>query len=114
MRDSTLFAVALSISLIGITVLFFISDELALEEVDHIDTLVPDQHVKITGRIISIRQNENVAFLTIAHENIEEIPIVLFKPRYLTLSEDQYVEIEGTVDEYEGKKQIIGNSVRLR
>lgn len=114
MKDKTIITISLLTSLIGLVLLYLITDELSIVEVDRIDDLLPEEDVRLTGKIIRVTQTEKVAFLEIAHERVEPVTVVLFKPGVLILQEGDTVEIEGSVDEYQGKKQIIGNEVRLR
>ncbi len=114
MKDKTIITVSLLTSLIGLVLLYLITDELSIAEVDRLDDLLPEEDVRLIGKITRVTQTEKVAFLEIAHERIEPVTVVLFKPGVLILQEGDTVEIEGSIDEYQGKKQIIGNEVRLR
>ena len=114
MEDNTLFMTALATSILGIILLFFITDEINLQEVGSINHISIDQDITISGKVNRVTQTDKVAFLQIANEKVEQIDVVLFKPEYVMLKEGDYVEIEGSTDEYEGKSQIIGNQVTVR
>jgi len=83
-----------------------------LEEVS-IDSLseYKGRDVTIKGEILSINDIGNLAFLTVAQEKIETVDVILFKDSPLVLEEGDNVVISGSVEEYKGELEIIGNKV---
>ena len=114
MNDSVLLKIAISFSIIGLIILFFISDKIEIDEItiDKLDEMEIGKTVKIKGYVESVTNLEKVAFLRIAQEKTETVSIVLFKEENISLESGDYVEIIGEVEDYEGEKEIIGNLVK--
>lgn len=115
MKDLTLFTVALICSVLGIIILFFISDNITISQtnIHDIDSIEPGKTVKIIGRIERASDTEKVMFLTVGQEKIETVSVVLFKSSNITLKQGDYVEITGTVEEYQGAPEVIASRVRI-
>ena len=52
-------------------------------------------------------------FLEISELKTEKVSIILFKDRDIDLIEGSYVEVYGEIDEYNGKREIIANKVKI-
>jgi RecJ-like exonuclease len=102
-------------SLIGIAILFLLSDTVQLSQssIASIEQEELGRDVKIMGTIKSIRQFPSNTIITIMQP--EEISIFLYKPdqRGMPLKQGDLVEIIGEIDEYNEQEQIIGNRVRV-
>ena len=115
MHEKTLLKIALLSSIFGVALLFFIGGaDVDAEGIAKIDELPEGREVEITGRVVRAHNREKVLFLTIAEERIEDVTVVLFKNGKVNVEEGDVVTITGSLDEYEGKKQIIGNRVELK
>ena len=114
MHDKTLLKIAITFSIIGLIVLFFISDKIEVDEItiDRLDEMEIGNTVKIKGYVENVNNLEKVAFLKIAQEKTETVSIILFKEENISLEPGDYVEVVGEVEEYEGEKEIIGNLVK--
>jgi len=115
MKEKTLLKIALICSLLGIVVLFTISDNLSIEESDisKINHAEIGETVKITGRIEKMSDTDKLMFLEVGQEKIETVPVLLFKDSDIALKQGDYVEILGTIEDYEGEREIIANRIRL-
>lgn len=115
MKEKTLFKISLICSLVGIIVLFFISEKLTIDEIDlsKIDEVKIGRSVKIIGRIEKVSNTEKVIFLEVGQQKIETVSVLLFKDSDIALKQGDYVEIIGEIDDYNGKKEVIANRVRL-
>ncbi len=113
MKESTLFKIALICSLVGVCILFFISDNVDVKEkaISKIEMESIGEDIKLKGYISGITDLEKVMFVEITQP--EKITVVLFKKSNITLDKGDYVEILGEIDEYGGKMQVIGNRVRV-
>jgi len=111
MKESTLLKLALICSLMGLILLYFVSQIIGIEEVNVEKITHGDVGgvVKIMGDIKSVRVVNNITFLKIEKPEIFEV--VLFKS--LNLTEGDYVEVIGEIEEYKGKREIIGNAIRV-
>ena len=115
MKEKTLLKIALICSLVGIVVLFFVSEKISISQVDldRIDERDIGTDVKIIGRIERATDTEKVMFLEIGQEKIEKVTVILFKDSDISLKEGDYVEITGEIEDYNGKREIIANKVRI-
>ncbi|MBR9683239.1 hypothetical protein GOV03_01745 [Candidatus Woesearchaeota archaeon] len=111
MEEKTLLKVSLIVGLLGLVALYFISSGIDLESIKSIGDIDEEEEVKLSGRVGKVSENGAVVFLEILNEKIEETKVVLFKDGGIDLIEGDYVEILGTVEVYEGEKEIIGNKV---
>jgi len=115
MREKTLLKIALIAANIGVIILFIFSQQ---EEkkivIKSIEETAGQKIVKVQGKITKITDKEKVAFMEILWEKPETVEVVLFKDQNISLRQGDYVEIEGTVEEYKGKKEIIGSKVVLK
>jgi DNA/RNA endonuclease YhcR with UshA esterase domain len=111
MEEKTLLKVSLIIGLVGILVLYFISSEIDLETITWTEGIEEEENIKIAGVVGRVSEGENVVFLEILNKRVENVKVVLFKEGGIVLSEGDYVEVQGTVEEWEGEKEIIGNKI---
>jgi len=104
MQDSTLLKIALATSIIGLAVLFMVS---RTNEFSQNPYAVDDgQSASITGKVLSARQD------AIGTRIVLEVPIdVLVFGENVSVGEGQRLKIKGTVQEYEGRKEMIADSI---
>ncbi|MBW2965682.1 hypothetical protein KY342_01105 [Candidatus Woesearchaeota archaeon] len=115
MKEKTLFKIALICSFLGLIGLYFISDSISIDRIKISDISERDlgKEIKIIGKIERVTNSDKVVFLEISEMKTEEISVILFKDRDVMLNEGSYVEIEGEIDDYKGKREIIANSIKL-
>ena len=114
MKEKVLLKIALVISLVGLFMLFMISSEITVEEktIDKINKDNIDETVKLQGYVSSVKDTDSVLIFSVAQEN--EIDIVVFKNgEEISLNEGDYVEVEGTIEEYNGEMEIIGEEIKV-
>jgi DNA/RNA endonuclease YhcR with UshA esterase domain len=115
MREQTLLKLALTSSVIGILVLFFLAEAVEVEEtaIGKIDGL-RDERVQVKGVLKRVAGTGNVTFLSIAAE--EEVTVVLFggpgNQSAGRLQPGENVAVTGMVSDYGGKREIIADIVR--
>ena len=116
MDDKTLLRIALIGSILGIVALFFISSEVGVTQqvISTLDEVPAGQEVEVTGVVLRAVDKDKVMFLEIAEEKIEKTTVVLFKRGNISVSEGDVVTVTGSVEEYEGKNEVIGNKVEVR
>ncbi len=115
MREKTLFKIALISAILGIILLFILSQQEEKKTiVKSMEEASGQKSVKVQGQITKLTDKEKVAFMEILWEKPETVEVVLFKDKNLSLQQGDYVEIEGTIEEYKGKKEIIGSKVVLK
>ncbi|MBW2981895.1 hypothetical protein KY343_03390 [Candidatus Woesearchaeota archaeon] len=115
MREKTLFKIALICSFLGLIGLYFVSENASVERINisNIDKVDLGDEVKIIGKIERVTNSDKVVFLKISEMKTESVSVILFKDRDIDLIEGSYVDIEGEIDEYNGKREIIANSVKI-
>ncbi len=114
MQEKTLYLISVMVILLGLPFLFFYADEADLPSVARIDSELPEEKVRVSGRITRLSDHDKVIFLELQGERIETMEIVLFKEEEIFLHEGDYVEVSGTVEEYRGKKEVIADKVVLK
>tara|TARA_Y100000294_G_C8372116_1_gene263170 strand:+ start:310 stop:645 length:336 start_codon:yes stop_codon:yes gene_type:complete len=110
MKEKTLIKISLIFSVIGIVFLYYLVGNVSLDEkeIDKINYI--DQDIKIKGVVTNIDERDKVAFVEIAQPNV--MKVVIFKDDELNLKINDYIEITGNVEEYNGKLQIIAEEVK--
>lgn len=113
MKEKTLLKIALLCSVVGIVLLFLVSENIEIDEkaIDKINMDNIGDYVKIKGQLSKIIDTESVMILTIQQPS--QITVVLFKKRPIELREGNYVEVIGKIEDYEGKTEIIADKIRV-
>ena len=114
MKEKILFKLSFIFSLVGITILFFISENSNINPISISDIEKEEigNTVKIIGKIERTTNLDKIIFLEVGQEKIETISVILFKDSEILLSKGDSVEIIGEIDDYNGKKEVIANSIR--
>jgi len=115
MKEKNLLKIALITSLLGLSILYLINDNIEIKEknIEKITLDNKDEFVKLTGIVNRIVDTEKVTIMEIMQP--QEITVVLFKNENKTMpiQEGNEVEVIGKVDEYEGKLEIIADRLRI-
>jgi len=113
MNEKMLLKISLAAAIFGLIFLFFYSEAVDLEQLKHVDDSISGQSVKIRGTITKLSAQEKVLFLDILTDQQETITAVLFTSEEVFIKVGDYVEIVGEIEEYNGEKEILSNSVRI-
>ena len=100
--------------IIGLVFLFFYADTLQLSTVEDIETSRIDEQVQLQGTINSLRRANNTLFLKVTGEKVVTTDVIFFPEDEVNLQENNYVEITGTVTEYQGRKEIIADKILVK
>ena len=112
MKETALLKIALICSLIGLLVLYFISTKIEVKDYRPILNKNIGEDVKLSGTITKISDRGDVVFVELNQEN--PITIVIFQNnKNISLKNNDYVEIFGTVQEYNRKNEIIADKIRV-
>ncbi len=111
MQDKTLKKIAFCCTIIGIVLLFFISESISIDEkeisqVDHGDI---GRIVNISGTIRKISEGDNFAVIEI--EKMDMMKIAIFKDKEIELKTGDEVLVVGKVEEYNGEMEIVGERI---
>ncbi|MBI2572310.1 hypothetical protein HYV86_00460 [Candidatus Woesearchaeota archaeon] len=114
MNEHTLTKFAYAVFFVGIAVLALYSQEFEVESVATIESHPSSEIVRMKGIITRLSPHDNVLFAEIEGQRVEKTDVIVFTAEELFLKEGQFVEIEGKVEEYKGKKEIIASKVVVR
>ncbi len=115
MKEKTLLRIALISGIIGIVILFLISDNLEINEknIDKINKANVEEDVKLIGTISKITQLEKVAFIELKQPATMTVIVFKDKNKNLTLDKGDNVEIIGEIEEYNGELEVIAQRIRV-
>ena len=105
--------IALICSLVGLVVLYIVSTKIELKDYKApvLNKNIGDD-VSLKGTVAKITNRGNVVFVEIIHQS--PVSVVLFAgDNPVELKSGDKVEIIGTVEEYNGKEEIIAQKVRV-
>lgn len=111
MKEQTILHLSIIMVLAGLAFLFFYAEEVELPTSSQLENIVPEEKVQIQGIISRLSQQDKVAFIELQGERVETMQAVLFPDEDLYLQEGDYVEIIGTVEDYQGKREVIASTI---
>jgi len=111
MQEKTILKVSVVIIVIGLLFLFFYAGEIDLKNINNLDQALPEDQVKMKGVITRLTINDKVAFIELEGSQVIKTDVILFSNYDVFLQEGDYIEISGTVEEYNNKKEIIANQI---
>ena len=114
MQEKQLIKTSLIVASIGLLILLFFADSFELVAINNIENIENEQEVKLQGVITRLTQLEKVVFIELEGEQIVKSDVILFPDEDLYLQEGNYVEITGTIEEYNNKKEVIANEIVLK
>lgn len=110
MPSQTLLKISLTISILGILLLLFLSNiiEPKLTNIKNIGTLGLNKKVQLKGQITSLKSYKNQDFQIITlKDKTGKISVIINKPnRKLSLSEEQEITVIGRITEYKNEFQV--------
>ncbi|MBI2651575.1 hypothetical protein HYX01_03830 [Candidatus Woesearchaeota archaeon] len=115
MQEKNLLKIALISSLLGLLILYLISNIMQIKEYGA-ENIIPDNEddfIKIKGVVSNVVDKEKVAVIKILQP--KELTVLLFKKDNKTMPVKQGNEIEviGKVNQYENKNEVIADKVRV-
>ncbi|MBI2146585.1 hypothetical protein HYU22_04555 [Candidatus Woesearchaeota archaeon] len=113
MEEKKLLTIASIATIVGLAFLFFYAQEADLPIATSLDEIMPAEDVTMAGTIQNVQEHGNVTFIKLAGERVETVDVVVFKADALPLQVGDQVKIQGTVEVYQGKKEIIASTVEL-
>ena len=111
MKESTLLKIALTVSIIGITGLFFALRGIEVDEamIGRLDEHIDDS-VVVTGTLMGVTELDGVTFLLIQKDEIVSITLFGSTPEMET---GDLIQVRGTVAQEGEEMEIIGEEVRV-
>lgn|SRR3989338_442846 len=114
MQERHLRNISLIVMVLGFIFLFFYADTIHQSPVEDIETSRIDEQVQLRGTISSLRRANNTLFLKVIGEKVVTTDIIFFPKDEVNLQENNYVEVTGTVTEYQGRKEIVADKVVVK
>lgn len=114
MNETQLLRICLSVAVIGIVSLFFLTKTLEAKEVK-ISSITPEyigQTISTSGTVSKIAFNNEMTFITLEADE-ENFPVVFFQEIKDVFSGEQIV-VSGKVQEYKGNLQIVGEHINFK
>ena len=113
MEEQLLLRIALSCSLAGLVVLYFLTASLEPDEIkiSNLTGIEETTLVRLIGVVESVNDNGKILYIDIAQPGIASI--IVFKDRNLSIAKGDFVDIRGEVRDYKGKKEIIAAGVDI-
>lgn len=113
MKEKNLLKIAFICGILGVVILFLISEntEISEKDIDKINKDNLEENVKLKGRITKITQLDKVTFIEL--EQPSTITVIVFKDENLSLYKGDDVEIIGEIEEYEGELEVIAERIRV-
>ncbi|MBD3309959.1 hypothetical protein GF351_01935 [Candidatus Woesearchaeota archaeon] len=114
MREDTLLRIALTISLVGIVCLYFVSGSIKVprQAVKAIDSSDKGSITRIRGIVTSVYETDKVLILELYEQDPKRISAVVFKDGSNYIREGQEIEVAGEVREYKGEMELIADEIR--
>ncbi len=112
MKETTLLKIALICSLVGLVALFFISQRIELKDYkpDFLNKNIGES-VNLSGKISKITAGNNVVLIELSQQ--VPVSVVVFTDKNINLNENNFVEIRGKIQEYNGKEEIIADKIKV-
>lgn len=114
MNEKMIWKVSFIAVIIGLMMIYGYAGKVELKPNLDLETMPVDKEIKIRGEITSLRIHDQAIFLEIAGEKVETVDVVLFNDHNIFLEEGDYIEINGKVEEYNGRKEIIAEKVVVK
>jgi DNA/RNA endonuclease YhcR with UshA esterase domain len=111
MKEKTILKVSIIIILVGLIFLFLYAGNIDLKAMSNLDEALPEDEIKLKGTITRLSISDKVAFIELEGSQVVKTDVVLFNDQDVYLQEGDYVEISGTVEEYNNEKEIIANKI---
>ncbi len=114
MQETHLKQTALLITCIGLFILYLYAQEVTLKPTaESINQLPPASKITLEGTITSLQKTDKGTFITLEAQRQETIDIIIFHPESLYLKQGNMVQVQGNLEEYNGKSEIIAQKIIL-
>lgn len=114
MREKTIVQIALVTLILGLSFLLLYAGDVSLPKATSLDGLPPQEEVAISGVVENLNRKGNTLFFQVNGQRLETLDIIAFPEEELYLKEGDVVEIQGLVEEYNGQKEVIADTIRKR
>jgi hypothetical protein len=111
MKEKTLLKIAVIGSLVGIFLLYLISENIKIDQtsVSNIEQENIGTDILLKAQVSDVYNQEGFSIITVIQP--KEVQIIAYDN--VSLKIGQEIEVIGEIDEYEGEKQIVANRIRV-
>lgn len=112
MKERTLLQIAVMVSILGLVALYYISENIGVEEkvIERIDSTDIEKDLRIKGTVGRVTDLEKIMIFEVSQP--KTITVVAFKEGDVDIEEGDSVYITGSVEEYKGKPEIIADEIK--
>lgn len=114
MEEKTISKVALITTIIGLLLLFFLSENNTSTITKTIEDSSPQETVNIEGLVTKVVHKNGVYFLDVDATRKENMNIIVFPSEELYLKEGNIVALQGVVQEYKSEKEVIASKIIVK
>ncbi|MBS3123017.1 hypothetical protein J4437_00115 [Candidatus Woesearchaeota archaeon] len=114
MKETSLFKLSLLCTILGLVALYFFAEEIELPALSSLEGEPIGGTSKIQGRVSQLRQSGNTLYLEVEGLQTIKTDVIFFTAEKPYLQTGDYVDIEGQVEEYKGKTELLAQKVTLR
>lgn len=114
MREKTIVQIALVTLIIGFSFLLLYAGDVSLPKTTSLDSLPPQEEVAISGVVENLNRKGNTLFFQVNGQRQETLEIIAFPNEELYLQEGDFVEVQGLVEEYNGQKEVVAETIKKK
>lgn len=114
MNERTILKISLILVILGLIFLYGYADGFNFKAIESYDSLQLEKQVELSGIVSRVSQTEKVTFLELSAQKKETLTVVVFNQENMFIKEGDYVELVGTVEDYNGKMEIIANQIEIK
>ncbi len=114
MEEKTINKVALITTIIGLLLLFFLSENNTSTITKTIKDSSPQETVNIEGLVTKVVHKNGAYFLDVDATRKENMNIIVFPSEEIYLKEGNIVALQGVVQEYKGEKEVIASKIIVK
>ncbi len=113
MNETQLLRICLVVGIIGIIALFFIAESIEAIAVNIIDVTeeMIGKNVAVRGTVSGLKINDGITFFDLVDTDFQHSILVVFFEERIDIEEGSLVTIVGTVKEYKGQLEIVGERI---
>ena len=115
MKEKTIFTISITITLLGILSLLYISEKIEAPflEINEITKDYLEKQITTKGTIASIRETPGLYLITLKKETSEIILVIFKEDEELDLVQNENIQVTGKVEEYNGYLEVIVDEIRV-
>ncbi len=114
MEEKTITKTAMITTIIGLLLLFFLSEENGSTVTKTLDDSSPQETAIVEGLVTKVVHKNTAYFLDVDATRREKMNIIVFPSEELYLKEGNIISVQGIVQEYNGEKEVIASKIIVK